>query len=164
MIKAAIVKVVGISRSDYSDLNQEEIHKTCEQLGFTLSPYMAVEAHLVSHGGFKSQGKGPFDMQKLLGWLRQRENIILPVKVKEYNSTIDHSSSVCGPRSLNANHSFRMSQHSGGAYGSNGLPRIKGGVNSRLRGVNHSLDATSTRNLGKFLGNEVGRTSVTSGQ
>ena len=162
MIKAAIVKVVGISRSDYSDLNQDEIHKTCEQLGFIVSPYMAVEAHLVSHGGYQSQGKGPFDMNKLLGWLRQRENIILPVKVKEYNSTIDHSS-VGGPRRLNANHSFRMSQHSG-AYGSNGLPRIKGGVNSRLKGVNHSLDATSTRNLGKLLGNGVSRTSVTSGQ
>ena len=51
-IKAAIVKVVGISRSDYSDLNQQEILSTCEKLGFKLSPYMAVEAHLISRGGF----------------------------------------------------------------------------------------------------------------
>ena len=60
-IKASIVTVVGRSRLDNSNLTQEELSKVCANLGYKLSPYLVVEAHLFSCGGFAAEGKGPFD-------------------------------------------------------------------------------------------------------
>ena len=51
-IREAILQVVGRGRTDYSTLTQEELGKVCKSLGFKLSPYLVVEAHLVSCGGF----------------------------------------------------------------------------------------------------------------
>ena len=70
--KAAIAKVVGRSRQDYSDLTQDELMKACKNMGFKISPYLAVEAHLVSCGGFATQGTGPFDIHKAIAWLKKR--------------------------------------------------------------------------------------------
>jgi hypothetical protein len=39
------------------------------------------------------------------------------------------------------------------------LPKIKAS-NSKLRGINQSLDASTVRNLGKLLGNDTSRASV----
>ena len=52
--------------------------QTCTSLGFKMSPYLAVEAHLISCGGFATEGKGPFDVQKILQWLRKRAHKVLP--------------------------------------------------------------------------------------
>lgn len=51
-LKAAIAQVVGGRRSDYSTLSKDEIMQTCTVLGFKMSPYLAIEAHMVSCGGF----------------------------------------------------------------------------------------------------------------
>ena len=68
----AIAKVVGRSRTDYTTLTQDELKQTLVNLGFKMSPYLAVEAHLISCGGFATQGKGPFDIKKILAWLKKR--------------------------------------------------------------------------------------------
>lgn len=77
-VKAAIAKVVGRSRQDYSDLTQEELHQTCVNLGFKMSPYLAVEAHLVACGGYQTEGKGKFDIKKLIAWLHKRSVKVMP--------------------------------------------------------------------------------------
>ena len=71
-MKAAIVQVVGRSKTDYSDLTQDEVSQACVKLGVKMSPYLAVEAYLVSCGGHANQGKGPFTMQRLIDWLKTR--------------------------------------------------------------------------------------------
>ena len=45
---------------------------------------------MVSCGGYAKQGKGPFDMEKLLGWLRQRDSKIMPVKAKHRDGSPDN--------------------------------------------------------------------------
>ena len=65
--------MVGRSKSDYSSLTQDEIKQACVNLGMKMSPYLAVEAHLVSCGGYATQGKGPFDLHKLLEWIKTRQ-------------------------------------------------------------------------------------------
>ena len=52
-------------------------------LGFKMSPYLAVEAHLISCGGFKTQGHGPFDIKKALAWLLKRSLKVMPNKPDE---------------------------------------------------------------------------------
>ena len=56
------------------------MEQTCTSMGYKISPYLIVEAHLISCGGFATNGKGPFEPEKLLEWLKKRENKILPVK------------------------------------------------------------------------------------
>ena len=57
-----------------------------------MSPYLAVEAYLVSCGGYATQGKGPFDMYKLLDWLRSRQATILPFKPSHNQSMVNFQS------------------------------------------------------------------------
>lgn len=76
----AISKVVGRNRTDFSDLSADQLTQVCSNLGFKLSPYLVVEAHLYSCGGHQTQGKGPFIIEKLLEWLGKREVKIMPVK------------------------------------------------------------------------------------
>ena len=45
-----------------------------------MSPYLAVEAHLISCGGFATQGKGPFDVKKILAWLKKRSLKVMPAQ------------------------------------------------------------------------------------
>lgn len=79
-VKEVIAKVVGRSRQTFSTLSQDEMTQTCELLGFKMSPYLSVEAHMVSCGGFETQGNGPFDVLKFIDWLKKRQVRILPVK------------------------------------------------------------------------------------
>ena len=79
-IKTAILTVLGRNRLDISNITQEDLAKVCATLGFKVSPYLIVEAHLFSCGGFATEGKGPFDPEKLLEWIKKREAKILPVK------------------------------------------------------------------------------------
>ena len=54
--------------------------KACQNMGFKISPYLAVEAHLISCGGFATQGKGPFDVHRAIAWLKKRSLVVAPSK------------------------------------------------------------------------------------
>ena len=49
-------------------------------MGFKISPYLAVEAHLVSCGGFATQGTGPFDIHKAIAWLKKWQVKVAPTQ------------------------------------------------------------------------------------
>lgn len=54
-------------------LKKDDMVVCAKKLGYTIPPYLAVEAYLVCCGGYKINGSGPFDPDKLHDWLIKRE-------------------------------------------------------------------------------------------
>ena len=54
-------------------LSKDDMVACSKKLGYRIPPYLAVEAYLVACGGYKINGSGPFEPEKLHKWLLQRE-------------------------------------------------------------------------------------------
>ena len=68
-IKDAASRYSNQNFKKVTNLQKEDMVKVCKKVGYTIPPYLAVEAYLVACGGHKVNGEGPFDTDMLHSWL-----------------------------------------------------------------------------------------------
>ena len=111
------------------------MQKVCEELGFKLAPVMALEAYLYSRGGFATQGKGSFELQRLLSWISKRKVRIQPTSLLTIDTSHTRKCQFLNPA---LSQQFAHCSEPNKELGDLKRPRMRIELKHQLDGVSHS--------------------------